>query len=205
MGPDPPRPGGTFPLQRMDLERHPRADRPVSVHAVRERGQYHGDRPDLGHRRLGNLYERRRRRGPIHGHPPAGIRHLDDHLPARRQGRGVRRQPAVRVGGHPRQRPAARAVDGPRLLVLVPADGRGGGRSAQHGQEQGQDLRPQRDEDDLLRRRRCRRGEGGAAGDRRVPQEPEEIPAARRSHPQGRAAPWPSRMRQDPSRPRGRR
>ena len=38
------------------------------------------------------------------------------------------------------------------------------------------------------------------AGDQGVPREPEEVPAARRPHPQGRAALRPARHRQDPAR-----
>ena len=82
---------------------------------------------------------------------------------------------------------------------------RGGVEPAEHGQEQGQDLRPQGDEDHLLRRGRRRRGEGGAPRDRRVPAEPEEVPAARRPHPEGCAAARPARVRQDAARPGRRR
>src|SRR5260370_131238 len=45
---------------------------------------------------------------------------------------------------------------------------------------------------DRLRRRR-RRGQGAARRDRRLPEEPEEIPAPRRPHPEGRPAGVPSR------------
>ena len=58
-------------------------------------------------------------------------------------------------------------------------------RRPEHGQEQGQDLRPQGDEDDVRRCGRRRRGQGGAPGDRRVPIEPEEVPAPRRADPKG--------------------
>ena len=50
-----------------------------------------------------------------------------------------------------------------------------------------QDLRPQGAQDDVQRRRRGRRGQGRARRDRRLPEEPEEVPAPRRSHPEGRA------------------
>ena len=91
------------------------------------------------------------------------------------------------------------------LLVPVPTDGRSGANAAQHGQEQGQDLRPQGDEDHLRRCRRRRRGEGRAPRDRRLPEEPEEVPAAGRAHPQGRAAARSPGVRQDAARPGRRR
>ena len=55
----------------------------------------------------------------------------------------------------------------------------------------------------LRRRRRLRRGQGRAPGDRRVPEEPAEVPAARRPDSQGRAAGRPAGHRQDAARPRG--
>ena len=48
-------------------------------------------------------------------------------------------------------------------------------------------------------RGRRRRGRRGAARDQGVPREPQEVPAARRPHPQGRAAVRPARHRQDPA------
>ncbi len=58
-------------------------------------------------------------------------------------------------------------------------------------------------EDDLLRRRGRRRGQGGAQRDRGVPFQPEEVPAPGRSDPQGRAAARSPRMRQDAPRSSG--
>ena len=58
---------------------------------------------------------------------------------------------------------------------------------------------------DLRRRGRRRRGQGGSAGDRRVPARSAEIPEARRAHPARRAAGRPSRHRQDAARARHRR
>ena len=66
-----------------------------------------------------------------------------------------------------------------------------GRRGPQPRTKQGQDLRPQGDEDDVRRRCGGRRGQGRAPRDRRLPQEPEEIPASRRPDPQGRAAARP--------------
>ena len=50
-------------------------------------------------------------------------------------------------------------------------------------------------EDRLQGRRRRRRGGRGAPGDQGVPREPEEVPGARRAHPEGRAALRASRHR----------
>ena len=60
-------------------------------------------------------------------------------------------------------------------------------------------------EDRVQGRRRRGRGGRGAPGDQGVPREPEEVPGARRAHPQGRAAVRAARHRQDAARPRGRR
>ena len=49
------------------------------------------------------------------------------------------------------------------------------------------------------------RGRGGAPGDQGVPREPEEVPGARRTDPEGRPALRPARHRQDPPRSRDRR
>ena len=61
-----------------------------------------------------------------------------------------------------------------------------------------------RAEDHLPRRRRGRRGRAGAARDQGVPREPEEVPVARRPHPQGRPALRASRHREDAARARRR-
>ena len=58
---------------------------------------------------------------------------------------------------------------------------------------------------ELRRRRGRRRGRRRAEGDRRVPQEPEEVHDARRAHSQGRAARRPAGHGQDAARARGRR
>ena len=60
-------------------------------------------------------------------------------------------------------------------------------------------------EDHLPRRGRGRRGRRGAARDQGVPREPEEVPGARRAHPQGRAALRAAGHRQDAARARRRR
>ena len=103
------------------------------------------------------------------------------------------------------QLPAVPADHVRRVLVRVPADGLGRHGRAEHGQEQGQDLRPQGAQDHVRRRRGRRRGQGRAPRDRRVPVQPEEVPAAGRTHPQGRAAARASRVWQDVARARRRR
>ena len=60
-------------------------------------------------------------------------------------------------------------------------------------------------EDHVPRRRGRGRGGGGAPRDQGVPREPEEVPGARRPHPQGRPALRASGHRQDAARPRRRR
>ena len=57
----------------------------------------------------------------------------------------------------------------------------------------------------FARRRRRRRGRGRAEGDRRVPEEPEEVHEPRRPDSEGRAARRPAGHRQDAARARGRR
>ncbi|OPY11696.1 MAG: hypothetical protein A4E67_00172 [Syntrophaceae bacterium PtaB.Bin038] len=74
------------------------------------------------------------------------------------------------------------------LRHLVPpheAHGRAAGRLHDAGKEQGQDLHGERDQDHLQGRGRRRRGEAGAPGGHRVPEEPEKVHGARRPHPQG--------------------
>ena len=76
-----------------------------------------------------------------------------------------------------------------------------------HGLRQVEGEAPDREvgQGDLQRRRRHRRGQGGARGDRRVPARPAEVLAPRRQDPQGRAARRPAGHRQDAARPRHRR
>ncbi len=72
---------------------------------------------------------------------------------------------------------------------------------------QGQGAHAQRlaEQGDVRGRRRHRRGEGRGRGDHRLPQGPQEVPAPRRPHPQGRAPHRPSGHRQDAPRARHRR
>ncbi len=69
----------------------------------------------------------------------------------------------------------------------------------------GEDLRRRRSEGAVRRRRWRRRGGKRAEGDRRVPQDPEEVHDARRPHSQGRAARRSAGNRQDAARARRRR
>ena len=72
-------------------------------------------------------------------------------------------------------------------------------------QEQGQARQRRLAQGHVQGRGRRRRGGRGAARDQGVPREPQEVPAARRAHPQGRAAVRPARHRQDAARARRRR
>ena len=74
------------------------------------------------------------------------------------------------------------------LGLLLPADGRRRRRRDVVRPQPREDLRRRRSEGAVRRRRRRRRGGRRAEGDRRVPQEPEEIHQPRRPHSQGRAA-----------------
>ena len=78
-----------------------------------------------------------------------------------------------------------RPGDGLRQVACAPADREAGPRH-------------------LRGRRRHRRGQGRAAGDRRVPQGPAEVPAPGRQDPQGLPAGRPARHRQDAAGPRHR-
>ena len=99
----------------------------------------------------------------------------------------------------------ARSLHRRRVDVLLPPDGRRRGRHHVVRAQPREDLRRRRRQGELRRRRGRRRGRGGAAGDRRVPEEPEEIHDARRPHSQGRAARRPAGHGQDAARARGRR
>ena len=67
----------------------------------------------------------------------------------------------------------------------------------------GQALHRDRDPGDVRRRRRDRRGQGRADRDRRLPEEPGQVPPARRPDPARRAAERPARHRQDAAGPGG--
>ena len=75
--------------------------------------------------------------------------------------------------------------------LLRQVQGQAAGQPAEEGHVQG--------------RGRRRRGQGGAAGDHRVPARAPEVPEAGRPHPQGRAADGPPGHRQDAARARHRR
>ena len=117
----------------------------------------------------------------------------------RDQGQG-RRRPSLAAHLHPSLPPLLRLLD----LPDEPDAGRrlAGDELRQVARQADVGRRPQ---DHLPRRRRGRRGRPGAPRDQGVPREPEEVPGARRPHPQGRPALRPARNRQDPARPRRRR
>ena len=73
----------------------------------------------------------------------------------------------------------------------------GGNRAFSFGKSTRQVAGWRPSEGHLRGRRRRRRGQAGAAGNRRVPARPEEVPAPGRPHPEGRAAARPARDRQD--------
>ena len=123
------------------------------------------------------------------------------------EGRDDHRQAAVRrqqLAAHDRlQRPAGAAVLG-SLDLHDPADA--GRRRQGDGirQVEGEAFDRGAGARDVRGRRGRRRGQGGPAGDRRIPSRPAEVPEARRAHPARRAAGRPSGHRQDADRSRRR-
>ena len=91
------------------------------------------------------------------------------------------------------------------LGLLLPPHGRRRGRRHVVRAQPREDLRRRRREGALRRRRRRGRGRGRAEGDRRVPEEPEEVHEPRRPDPEGRAARRPAGHRQDAAGARRRR
>ena len=100
------------------------------------------------------------------------------------------RQPLA--AGNPRLGHPAPAALRP-LELLLPAHGRRRRRRHVVRAQQAPRVRRRRREGQLRRRRRRGRGRAGAQGDRRVPEEPEEVHRARRPHSEGRAARRPAR------------
>ena len=92
----------------------------------------------------------------------------------------------------------------PVRLALAPGGGRADGRDRRVRALAGAPRRGQRHEGHVQRRRGHRRGQGRADRGRRLPQEPGEVPAARRPDPARRAARGPAGHGQDAARPRGR-
>ena len=79
----------------------------------------------------------------------------------------------------------------------------GGTKAMSFGKSKARLLTPDAEADHLRRRGRGQRGQGGARGDHRVPQGPQEVPAPGREDSQGRAADGIPGYRQDPARPGG--
>ena len=125
---------------------------------------------------------------------------------AREQGRDPGRA-AGTVGLPVRARAVAAVPAADRRLDLLhePDAGRRPRRRDGLRQVQGEAADREVGQGDVQRRRRHRRGQGGARGDRRVPARPAEVLAPRRQDPEGRAARRPSGHRQDAARPRHRR
>ena len=93
-------------------------------------------------------------------------------------------------------RPAVRALPGPLDLPHQPDAGRrleGHELRQEPRQAHGRRLA----QDHVQGRRGRRRGRRGTARDQGVPREPQEVPGARRAHPEGRAAVRAARHRQD--------
>ena len=91
------------------------------------------------------------------------------------------------------------------LGLLLPAHGRRRRRRDVVRPQPREDLRRRRSEGAVHGRRRRRRSRGRAEGNRRVPEEPEEVHEPRRPDSEGRAAGRPAGHRQDAARARGRR
>ena len=167
----------------------------------------------LGPQRPGGRGLRRRDRNPrhaqegrrsdrLHGRPH---RRPDAGRRSRGPGREVQRRAGQPVVAGADWLDRADPAAGGAVVVLHAADRRRGRHHVVRPQ-QGENLRRGRRQGLVQGRRRRRRGRAGAARDRRVPQEPEEVHDARRPHSQGRAAGGPAGHRQDAARPgRGRR
>jgi hypothetical protein len=80
----------------------------------------------------------------------------------------------------------------------------GGGKAMSFGKAKAAALRLA-EQGHLRRRGRDRRGQGRGRRDHRLPEGPEEVPAPRRSHPEGRAHDRPAGNRQNPAGPGHRR
>ena len=93
-----------------------------------------------------------------------------------------------------RLRPDAAA--GPAVRVLRPPRGRGGGGAGglmSFGRSRARRVEASDQHGHVRGRRRDRRGQGGADRDRRLPQDPGQVPQARRPDPARRAAQRPAR------------
>ena len=104
---------------------------------------------------------------------------------AARHGRSVVAEPAARVRADDPLHRAALLADAPR--------GRCAERARRVRPLARAPLRARRRPGDVRRRRRDRRGEGGALGGRRLPAQPGQVPPARRAHPARRPALGPAR------------
>ena len=120
-------------------------------------------------------------------------------------GRRRRRQDHAPVDlDEPADRPPADPAAGRRVDLLHAPDAGRGARGHGLRQVQGQAADRAQGPQDLRGRRRRGRGQGRAAGGRRLPEGPGQVPAPGRQDSQGRPAGRPSRHRQDPAGPRRR-
>ena len=144
--------------------------------------------------------EARRRRGRLYHHAHRRSEARRGAGRSRREVQRRNRQPlAARSARLGRAPAAARGL----VVVLLQADGRRRRRRDVVRAQQGQDLRRRRRQDDVPGRGRCRRSGAGAARDRRVPEDAEEVHQPRRQDSEGRAAGRPAGHRQDPAGARG--
>ena len=146
-----------------------------------------------------------RRQDEVRDGLPRQLRAAVDPPPAEERRRALcQRQGRLELGFaadlHPALHPAACVLDIPHELCA-------GWRLACHELREipGQATVGRLAQSHVPRRGRSRRGRRGAARDQGVPREPQEVPGARRAHPQGRAALRPARHRQDAAGACGRR
>ena len=163
---------------------------------VQERGQVPGRQGGRGQElrdRAAVVRDLQQRRSQQAAHGPQG--HDVGHADQRRARVPDEPDPRVRPGD-----PAGVPV----RVAVAPRGGRADGRDRRVRALEGAPGRGQRHARDLQGRRRHRRGQGRAHRGRRLPQEPREVPEARRPDPARRAARGPAGHRQDAARPGGR-
>ena len=130
----------------------------------------------------------------VHDHAHRGSEAGRGARSARREVLGRSRQPLAARGP---QLARAGAAARRALVVLLPPHRRRRRRRDVVRAQQGEDLRRRRRQGELCRCGGRRRSGAGAARDRRVPEDPEEVHEPRRQDSQGRAAGRPAGHRQD--------
>ena len=169
---------------------------------------------DLLHRRFDPGHVQGRAALPVQRHERQPHHELRDAGPVVLSGLQPVEPAAVQERHHRRKAAEHRAVDvdehhrrlrpdpAPDPAVRVHRTPRGGRRGRRGRPDVVRPLpgtpgRSRRSARDVQRRRRHRRGQGGADGDRRLPQEPRQVPQAGRPDPPRRAALRPAGNRQD--------